>query len=99
MNANYTCDWAAAGSGNIISSFTNISKVNADCYLEIGFSSTAGVLSVGADTEVKGRIWKTDWSNFTQTNDYSFNASATNYTDWINISGYIADSMKWGTEP
>lgn len=96
---NYTCDWAAAGGGNITDSFAGISKPDADCYLEIGFAGTAGSLEAGAETEVKGRIWKNDWSDFNQTNDYSFNAAAAGYTDWDNVTGYIDGVLIWGTEP
>ena len=98
-STNYNCDWSSAGNGNITSSFTTISKTNADRYLEIGFSSSAGSIAPGASTEVKGRVWKNDWSNFTQTNDFSFNSTATNYIDWTSISGYISDTLIWGNEP
>jgi len=98
-SVNYTCDWATAGGGNIAGSFATIAKSNADRYLEISFTGAAGSLAAGASTEVKGRIWKSDWSDFTQTNDYSFNQTASNYVDWTNISGYVAGNLVWGTEP
>jgi endoglucanase len=96
---NYNCDWSSAGNGKITSSFATISKTNADRYLEIGFSSSAGTIAPGASTEVKGRVWKNDWSNFTQSNDFSFNSTATSYVDWTNISGYISNTLIWGNEP
>jgi hypothetical protein len=96
---NYNCDWSSAGNGKITSSFATISKTNADRYLEIGFSSSAGTIAPGASTEVKGRVWKNDWSNFTQTNDFSFNSTARSYVDWTNISGYISNTLIWGNEP
>jgi hypothetical protein len=95
----YACDYSTAGAGNVTGTFTTIAKTNADRYLEVGFTSAAGTLAAGASAEVKGRIWKSDWSNFTQTNDYSFNATATNYVDWTTTTGYIAGALKWGTEP
>jgi len=97
--ASYACDWASAGNGNITGTFTSLSKTNADCYLEISFKSSAGTLAAGAETEIKGRVWKSDWSNFTQSNDYSFNATASNYTDWTNVTGYFAGTLNWGIEP
>ena len=42
---------------------------------------------------------KSDWSNYTQTGDYSFDASKTNYTDWSNITLYRNGVLVWGTEP
>jgi xyloglucan-specific exo-beta-1,4-glucanase len=95
----YACDYAMAGSGNVTGAFTTIAKTNADRYLEVGFTSAAGTLAAGAGSEVKGRIYKSDWSNFTQTNDYSFNATAANYVDSATTTGYLAGALKWGTEP
>jgi pectate lyase len=66
--------------------------------LEVGFTSAAGTLAVGASVEVKARIWKSDWSDFTQNDDYSFNASATSYVDWTKVTAYIAGTLAWGTE-
>jgi DUF1680 family protein len=94
----FACDWATAGSSNITGSFVTITSVTgADRYLEVGFSSGAGTLATGAATEVKIRMWKSDWSNFTQTNDYSFNSTATNYIDWTNVTVYISGTLYWGT--
>jgi hypothetical protein len=95
----FACDYATVGNGNITGTFTTIAKTNADRYIEVGFTSAAGTLAAGAGIEVKSRIWKSDWSNFTQTNDYSFNSTATNYVDWVNTTGYITGTLKWGTEP
>jgi hypothetical protein len=95
----YACDYSTIGNGNVTGTFTTIAKTNADRYVEVGFTSAAGTLAAGAGAEVKGRVWKSDWSNFTQTNDYSFNASATNYVDSTTVTGYLAGALKWGTEP
>ena len=71
----------------------------ADTYLQIGFASGAGSLAAGASVTVQGRIYKSDWSNFTQTNDYSFNSSATTYVNWTYVTGYVSGALQWGTEP
>jgi hypothetical protein len=94
----FACDWATAGTSNITGSFVTITAVtNADRYFEAGFTSGAGTLAAGASTEVKCRVWKSDWSNFTQTNDYSFNATATNYVDSTTVTAYINGTLYWGT--
>lgn len=95
----FACDYSNAGNSNVTNVFTNIVKTNADRYLEIGFSNSAGTLAAGASTEVRGRIWLSDWSNFTQTNDYSFNRTATDYTESTVVTGYVTGALKWGIEP
>jgi arabinogalactan endo-1,4-beta-galactosidase len=98
---NFYCDWAQAGSANVTGTFVTLSaaKTGADTYVEIGFLSGGGNLAGGAGTPIQARIAKNDWTNYTQTNDYSFNASATNYVDWTKVTGYISGSIQWGTEP
>jgi endoglucanase len=97
----FTCDWSTVGSDNITGKFVQMStaKTDADYYLEIGFSSGAGNLAAGQSIEIQIRINRTDWSNYTQTNDYSFNGSSSNYTDWSYITAYKSGNLKWGTEP
>jgi hypothetical protein len=97
----FWCDYAQAGSVNITGTFTAMSqpKGAADYYLEIGFTSAAGSLAPGAGTEIQIRFAKTDWSNYTQTNDYSFNSAAGAYTDWPQATGYISGELQWGIEP
>jgi endoglucanase len=97
---NFFVDYATAGSGNITGTFVKMAtaKTNADYYVEIGFNS-AGSLAAGASSDIQCRIAKADWSNYTQANDYSFNASSTTYADWGKAPGYIAGSLKWGNEP
>ena len=100
QNNSFACDWSSVGNSNVTGTFVTLTPVaNADRYLEIGFGSGAGTLAAGASAEVKGRVWKSDWSNFTQTNDYSFNASASNYIDSTTVTAYISGTIYWGTPP
>lgn len=95
----FACDWCSVSNVTVTGTFVNMNPVsNADRYLEIGFTGT-GTLAAGASVEVKSRVWKSDWSNFTQTNDYSFNASATNYADSTTVTAYISGTLYWGTSP
>lgn len=94
------CDYAALGCGTITTSAGAASQpsATADYYFQVGFSS--GTLAVGANTgKIKIRAYKADYSNFTQTNDYSFNASFGSLTDWSNITLYQNGTLVWGTEP
>jgi hypothetical protein len=56
-------------------------------------------LAAGASADVRIRVLKADYSNFDQSNDYSFNPSNTNYVDWIKTTGYISGALSWGAEP
>ncbi|HOM02429.1 MAG TPA: glycoside hydrolase family 9 protein [Acetivibrio sp.] len=98
---NFWCDWSSAGNSNVTGNFHNISspKEGADTYLEVGFGSGAGKLDPGASVEVQARFSKDDWSNYTQSNDYSFNSSASDYTDWNRVTLYISNKLVYGKEP
>jgi hypothetical protein len=97
----FTCDYCPVGNNNVTGNFVSMGtpKTNADYYLEIGFTSNAGNLAAGASIEIQTRFNKTNWSNYTQTNDYSFNSTATGYVDWTYAPGYISNNLQWGVEP
>lgn len=98
---NFWCDWSSAGSANVTGKFVKMesAKAEADYYLEIGFTSGAGSLAAGQSIEVQVRFSKTDWTNYTQTGDYSFSSSNSSYVDWNQMTGYIGGSFVWGVEP
>ncbi|MCX7747345.1 MAG: glycosyl hydrolase family 18 protein [Clostridia bacterium] len=97
----FRSDWSTVGSANITGTFSKIysSNLTANYYLEVGFKSEAGSLSPGKSVEVISRITKSDWSSFTQTNDYSFNATASTFVDWNKATIYAGGSLAWGIEP
>ncbi|WP_010250918.1 cellulose binding domain-containing protein [Acetivibrio cellulolyticus] len=95
----FNCDWATAGSSNINGAFFSNNKTNADKYCEVSFTGTAGTLAPGASTEIVLRITNSDWSNFTQTNDYSFNSSAYTYVEYNHITAYYSNTLAYGIEP
>jgi hypothetical protein len=74
---NFYCDYSPVGSSNVTGTFVTITPpvTGADTYLEVGFTSGAGILAPGANTTVIFRIAKIDWTNYNQANDYSFNPS------------------------
>lgn len=98
---NFWCDYSPVGNQNITGTFVSISpaKTGADTYLEVGFTSGAGNLAAGAGIVIQTRTAKNDWSNYTHTNDYSFNSSAITYVDWTKVTGYLSGVLQWGTEP
>jgi hypothetical protein len=98
----FYCDYSPVGSSNIISSFVTMgtAKTGADTYVEIGFTSGAGSLAAnGGNTTIQARVAKSNWTNYTQTNDYSFNSTGTTFVDWTKVTGYVSGSLQWGVEP
>jgi|GEM_PF-448169 len=101
ITQNAYCDYSSVDSSNVnlaCLSMTSPSST-ADHYLEIGFSSGAGTLASGAIAYVNTRIANADWSSLTQSDDYSFNSSATSYTSWNYVTSYINNTLVWGIEP
>nr|WP_238162618.1 X2-like carbohydrate binding domain-containing protein [Cohnella sp. AR92] len=97
----FFCDWATAGSANVTGAFTKLTtaKTGADYYLEIGFASGAGSLAAGASTDLQIRFSKTDWTNYSQSDDYSYDSADTAYVDWTKAPAYLSGSLAWGVEP
>ncbi|GIQ67661.1 endoglucanase [Xylanibacillus composti] len=86
-------DWAVLGSSNIQTAFT------AD-YVEVSFTSAAGAIAAGGQTgDIQLRMAKTDWSNFDETNDYSYNDAMSSYQDWDKVTLYYNNTLVWGIEP
>lgn len=71
----------------------------AEYCLEISFTSEAGVLLPGKNTEVQAFVRKSDWGKYSQIDDYSFNSSDSGFVDWNRVTGYIGDKLVWGIEP
>jgi hypothetical protein len=96
------CNYAVSGCSNVTETTgaVNPPLTGADSYLQVGFTSSAG--SVAANStggKIKLIVQKSDFSNFDQTNDYSFNASFTTFTNWQNVTLYQNGVLVWGTEP
>ncbi|MDQ2085293.1 cellulose binding domain-containing protein [Herbivorax sp. ANBcel31] len=98
---NYDCFWSSVGDSNVTGSFVEMEEYyhEADYYMELGFTEGAGVLSPGSDVVIFSRFHKTDWSDYYQTNDYSFNAVASDYVEWEKVTAYVNDEHIWGIEP
>jgi hypothetical protein len=98
---NFFCDWSQVGGANVTGSFVKLptAKTGADYYLEIGFTSAAGSLGAGQSIDLQTRFSKNDWTNYTQTGDYSFDAVDSNYVDWLKTPAYVSGALSWGIEP
>ncbi|MGC5325784.1 glycoside hydrolase family 44 protein [Brevibacillus sp. SYSU BS000544] len=93
--------WTSIGKGNLTADFIKMeeSVEGADTYLEIGFTNEAGLLEPGKKVTISSWLYKSDWSNFTQTNDYSFNDESSSYEDWDKVTATIDGELVWGTAP
>ncbi len=98
---NFWCDWASIGSTNVKSEFVKLANpvTGADYYLEISFTSAAGTLKAGQSAEIQARFSKSNWSNYNQADDYSFNATSNQYVNSEKVTGYINNALVWGIEP
>lgn len=86
-------DWAQVGGANILRTFT-------DTYVELSFTSAAGVIQAGGQSgDIQLRMYKADWSSFDETNDYSYDPTKTSYQDWDKVTLYQEGSLVWGIEP
>ena len=97
---NFWCDWSDKGKDNITGMFVKLGEPfeGATHYFEAGFLSGAGTLGIGESVELHLRIAKTDWTDYIQSNDYSFNVSATGYVEWEKVCVYISGVKVWGQE-
>jgi len=98
----YWTDYAQVGTANVSGAFTAITpaKTNADTYAELSFTAAAGSIAPGGQTgDIQIRIGKSDWSNFNENNDYSFDGTKSAYADWNKVTLYQSGTLVWGTEP
>jgi Cellulose binding domain len=94
------CDYFQFGCGTLIRSFValNPRQPNADYYLELGFT-TGSIAANSRTNSIRVRFNKVDWSQFNQTNDYSFDPSKTSFADWDKVTLYRNGTLVWGVEP
>ncbi len=103
----FHCDHSTltAGCGGLNGNFVRLPAGNAnrnavsDTYLEVGFPGSAGYFTAGSQFEMYLRLNKVDWSNYAETNDYSYDGSRTTFTRWDHITLYRNGSLVWGVEP
>jgi hypothetical protein len=103
----FNCDHTTApgGCGGLTNSFVRlpVGSVNrnavSDTYLEVGFANNSGYFSAGSQFDMYLRLNKMDWSNYAETNDYSYDGTKTVMTRWDHITLYRNGSLIWGVEP
>ncbi|OQP50039.1 hypothetical protein A4D02_26745 [Niastella koreensis] len=94
-------DYAKLGTSNIITGINTVSPAltSADRYFEIKVKPTLGNLYPASSTgNIQYRIAKSDWSNFTFTNDWSYQAPAQLAVN-EHMTVYYKGQLIYGTEP
>ncbi|QMV41506.1 hypothetical protein FPL14_10095 [Cohnella cholangitidis] len=92
-SVNTWIDWAQIGGENVQRTVT-------DTYVELSFSSGAGSIAAGGQTgDIQLRMSKSDWSNFNESNDYSFDPTKTAYANWDHVTLFQNGTLVWGIEP
>ncbi|MGZ7444995.1 glycosyl hydrolase [Paenibacillus sp. TH7-28] len=98
----FNCDYAALGCSKLNGKLVKMDEAvtGADYYLEVSFNPDAGVLAPGGSTgEIQTRINKTDWSNYNESDDYSYKGTQSSYADHTKVTLYQNGVLVWGTEP
>ncbi|MDP4096229.1 cellulase family glycosylhydrolase [Paenibacillus sp. P96] len=95
-------DWAKIGGSSIRGAFTTMTtpSARADRYVELSFGKGAGSIPAGGESgDIQLRIHPADWSNYDETNDYSYAGTATSFKDWNRVTAYKNGTLVWGVEP
>jgi len=104
QNESAVVDWAGKlPSGEHITQYvtTQIQAIEQSGQTRVqisGFTEAAGSIAPAEYGQVQLRIHKNDWSNYTQTNDYSFGTQS-EFIDWIKMTVYYNGVKVWGLEP
>jgi hypothetical protein len=93
----FFCDWSPIGCNQINGVFGSIGTQD---YAEISFANQTGTLARGATSGIiQLRISNKDWSNYDESNDYSYLASSDQFVDAERITLYRNGQLIWGVEP
>lgn len=98
---NYSVDYAFLGMENIYGQFKKMSYElpNTDTYFELSLDSELGKFyPLSSSGNIQIRINKSDWSAFSETNDYSYNPSQSFVTN-EQIAVYYQGELIFGEEP
>ncbi|MEP7363584.1 MAG: glycoside hydrolase family 9 protein [Acidobacteriota bacterium] len=94
---NLWCDYSAIGCENVKGRFVDAGSGMR--LLEVSFTGSAAI-APGADSgEVQLRFAQDDWSNFSQSDDYSFDPSKRSYAEWDRMTVYRNGVLVWGVPP
>lgn len=96
----YFCDWARIGASHVKAAFGKTSGASAGAadYVELSF--TAGTIPAkGESGEIQSRIHKSDWSNYDETDDYSYQAGQLQFGERDRAVIDVNGATVYGIEP
>lgn len=96
-------DYAQVGTSKVKMKYVRLdasqARQGANGYVEYSFDPSAGSLSAGGSSgPIQTRIAKQNWTDFSQTDDYSFVASGA-YAPNRRMTVYRNETLIWGQEP
>lgn len=94
-------DYAQIGASKISPRYVSLGapRQGAFGYVEFRFDPSAGNLAAGANSEeIQTRIYKTSWTSFSETDDYSF-ADVSALKANARVTLYRNGALIWGQEP
>jgi hypothetical protein len=100
-DARNSANTAIAGSVSTTFAAPTPTRTGADFYEQFAFATSAGTLNAngGTATIFSGFNSAGFVTNYTQTDDYSFDATKTAYADWTHVTLYRNGTLVWGIEP
>jgi endoglucanase len=101
LTAALTLSWHWASVNGVSGTLVKLdqTKDKSNYYFEENFSADSGSLDPGKTVEIQNGIVKSTWTNFIQSNDFSFNNSASTYIENTKVSVYMNGKLVSGTEP
>jgi subtilisin family serine protease len=105
FNCDYGSFWPGLCQPNVMGAFPTIPANSpnrtslSDIYIETGFGPSAGNLLAGGQLIMYLHAFKTDKSNFNETNDYSYAPYGADKTRWNSMTVYRNGVLVWGVEP
>ncbi|RIV27283.1 hypothetical protein DYU11_02935 [Fibrisoma montanum] len=98
---NLSVYWAQIGTNKVRMKYVALPQPRQGAlgYIEYSFDASAGELAAGGNSgEIQTGVAKQNWTNFNETDDYSFVAQSA-YTQTERITVYRNNTLIWGTEP
>lgn len=94
---NFICDWAQFGTEFVNGNYSTAQGFD---YLELTFDAQAGNLAKNSNSgQINTRFNKTNWTNFDQADDYSFDLTKSEYAEHDRVTLYKNGTLVYGIEP